>query len=96
MSAMKWDSRQQHGSTKAASLCLRDLYLWAYQRGATLDFSRPGKPTDNAISKRSTVASGLNAFASPRVGSLVPSALAAVAFEYPNGYFPIRTVHGPN
>ena len=26
----------------------RDLDLWAYQRGATLDFSRPGKPTDNA------------------------------------------------
>lgn len=22
--------------------------LWAYQRGITLDFSRPGKPTDNA------------------------------------------------
>jgi putative transposase len=26
----------------------RDLDLWAYQRGVTLDFSRPGKPTDNA------------------------------------------------
>ena len=25
----------------------RDLDLWAYQRGVTLDFSRPGKPTDN-------------------------------------------------
>jgi Transposase IS116/IS110/IS902 family/HTH-like domain/Integrase core domain len=24
----------------------RDLDLWAYQRGVTLDFSRPGKPTD--------------------------------------------------
>ena len=23
--------------------------LWAYQRGVTLDFSRPGKPTDNAF-----------------------------------------------
>ena len=22
--------------------------LWAYQRNVTLDFSRPGKPTDNA------------------------------------------------
>jgi transposase InsO family protein len=22
---------------------------WAYQRGVTLDFSRPGKPTDNAF-----------------------------------------------
>ena len=26
----------------------RDLDLWAYQREVTLDFSRPGKPTDNA------------------------------------------------
>ena len=27
----------------------RDLDLWAYQRGVTLDFSRPGKPTDNVF-----------------------------------------------
>ena len=27
----------------------RDLDLWAYQRGVTLDFSRPGKPTDDAF-----------------------------------------------
>jgi putative transposase len=27
----------------------RDLDLWAYQRGVTLDFSRPGKHTDNAF-----------------------------------------------
>jgi putative transposase len=27
----------------------RDLDVWAYQRGVTLDFSRPGKPTDNAF-----------------------------------------------
>ena len=27
----------------------RDLDLWAYQRGDVLDFSRPGKPTDNAF-----------------------------------------------
>jgi putative transposase len=27
----------------------RDLDPWAYQRGVTLDFSRPGKPTDNAF-----------------------------------------------
>jgi putative transposase len=25
----------------------RYLKLWAYQRGVTLEFSRPGKPTDN-------------------------------------------------
>ena len=27
----------------------RDLDMWAYQRDVTLDFSRPGKPTDNAF-----------------------------------------------
>ena len=27
----------------------RDMDLWAYQRGVSLDFSRPGKPTDNAF-----------------------------------------------
>ena len=27
----------------------RDLDLWAYANNVTLDFSRPGKPTDNAF-----------------------------------------------
>lgn len=27
----------------------RDLDLWAYAKGVTPDFSRPGKPTDNAF-----------------------------------------------
>ncbi|WP_211659330.1 integrase core domain-containing protein, partial [Paracoccus indicus] len=27
----------------------RDLVLWAYAKGATLDFSRPGKPKDNGF-----------------------------------------------
>ncbi len=27
----------------------RDMDFWAYQRGVTLDFSRPGKPTDNGF-----------------------------------------------
>lgn len=26
-----------------------DMDLWAYRRGVTLDFPRPGKPTDNAV-----------------------------------------------
>ena len=39
----------------------RDLDLWAYQRGVTLDFSRPGKPTDNAFIESSTASSALNA-----------------------------------
>ena len=29
----------------------RDLDLWAYQRNVTLDFSRPGRPTDNAFTE---------------------------------------------
>ncbi len=28
---------------------LRDLDVWANQSGVTLDFSRPGKSTDNAF-----------------------------------------------
>jgi putative transposase len=31
---------------QGSDFVLRDLDLWAYQRGVTLDFSRPGKPTD--------------------------------------------------
>jgi putative transposase len=27
----------------------RELDLWAYAKGVQLDFSRPGKPTDNAF-----------------------------------------------
>ena len=27
----------------------KDLDLWAYAKGVELDFSRPGKPTDNAF-----------------------------------------------
>jgi putative transposase len=27
----------------------RDLDIWAYQKGVTLDFSRPSKPTDNSF-----------------------------------------------
>ena len=33
----------------SAIVTTRDLDLWAYQRGVVLDFSRPGKPTDNAF-----------------------------------------------
>lgn len=29
----------------------RDMDLWTYQHNITLDFSRPGKPTDNAYIK---------------------------------------------
>jgi putative transposase len=27
----------------------RDMDLWAYAKGVTLDFSRPGKPTDTDV-----------------------------------------------
>jgi transposase InsO family protein len=37
------------GTAIAAHSASRDLDLWAYQRGITLDFSRPGHPTDNAF-----------------------------------------------
>lgn len=37
--------RVDHGSEFVA----RDMDLWAYQRGVVLDFSRPGKPIDNAF-----------------------------------------------
>ncbi len=30
---------------------IRDLDLWAYAKGVALDFSRPGKPTDNAFAE---------------------------------------------
>lgn len=33
---------------KGREFISRDMDLWAHKRGVTLDFSRPGKPTDNA------------------------------------------------
>jgi hypothetical protein len=34
---------------QGSEIISRDLDLWAYAKGVTLDFSRPGKPTDNAF-----------------------------------------------
>jgi transposase InsO family protein len=48
-SATQWAIRRRSGSTKVSSFVSRDLDLWAYTRDVTLDFSRPGKPTDNAF-----------------------------------------------
>ena len=42
-------SRQSIRVDQGTEFVSRDLDLWAYQRGVTLDFSRPGKPTDNAF-----------------------------------------------
>lgn len=36
----------------------RDLDLWAYAKGVTLDFSRPGKPTDTDVIEKLIFASG--------------------------------------
>jgi len=45
-------ARQRHAEDDPRRPCCefisRDLDLWAYAKGVTLDFSRPGKPTDNA------------------------------------------------
>jgi putative transposase len=46
-----------HGYPKAirvdqgSQFTLKELDLWAYSNGVTLDFSRPGKPTDNAYAE---------------------------------------------
>ena len=54
---------RQHGFPKAirvdqgTEFVSRDLDLWAYQRGVTLDFSRPGKPLANARHLRGTMRS---------------------------------------
>ena len=37
------------GGDQSTEFVSRDLDLWAYQRGVTLDFSRPEKPTDNTF-----------------------------------------------
>lgn len=36
-------------TTQGSEFISRDLDLWAYQKGVVLDFSRPGKPTDNGF-----------------------------------------------
>ncbi len=41
--------RRPSGWIRARNSSRRDLYLWAYANEVTLDFSRPGKPTDNAF-----------------------------------------------
>ena len=40
------DTGRQHNGPQFTS---KELDLWAYGKGVKLDFSRPGKPTDNAF-----------------------------------------------
>jgi hypothetical protein len=46
---------------KSTEFVSRDLDLWAYQRGVTLDFSRPSKPTTMPSSSRSMASFAPNA-----------------------------------
>jgi putative transposase len=55
---MRWSKRagsmgcrRRSELTKAVSLRRRSSISWAYANGVTLDFSRPGKPTDNAYAE---------------------------------------------
>jgi hypothetical protein len=49
-SRLLWNgSRFYSAPINSTEWCVDALDLWAYQRGVTLDFSRPGKPTDNAF-----------------------------------------------
>jgi putative transposase len=50
LSTCRTEVSEQFNCAGLAKPCVsRDLDLWAYQHGVTLDFSRPGKPTDNAF-----------------------------------------------
>src|SRR3546814_3213465 len=57
--ARKWVIPPRSGLTMAANFISRELDLWAYMKGVTLDFSRPGKPTDNAFIRSEEHASEL-------------------------------------
>ena len=48
-SATQWADPKTIRVDQGSEFVSRDLDLWAYTRGVTLDFSRPGKPTDNAF-----------------------------------------------
>jgi putative transposase len=62
-------ARRQHGLPtsirvdQGSQFTSKELDLWAYANGVTLDFSRPGKPTDNAYVESFMPRYGLNASA---------------------------------
>jgi putative transposase len=49
------------GVDQGTEFVSRDLDLWAYRRDVILDFSRPGKPTDNAFIESFMASSGQSA-----------------------------------
>lgn len=36
-----------HMTDNVSEFICKSLDIWAYEQGVTMDFSRPGKPTDN-------------------------------------------------
>ena len=44
-----WDHAYDSGVENGPEFVSKEVDLWAYANGVTLDFSRPGKPTDNAF-----------------------------------------------
>jgi putative transposase len=51
MGAKRFESESRFSRCKSArmSATSQAMDLWAYQNGVKIDFSRPGKPTDNAF-----------------------------------------------
>ncbi len=60
----------------------RKLDLWAYSNGVVLDFSRPGKPTDNAPGE---FIKASRSRGSPRSGVSTPGSLIRNRPAQPNG-----------
>ncbi len=65
---MKWDSRRRSGLIKAASWGRTILTSLASQRGVTLDFSGPGKPTDHVFIDSFNAGPSALALAAPEFG----------------------------
>jgi len=55
ISTERFDGRVGYPKTlrvdQGSEFISRNLDVWAYAKGVTLDFSRPGKPTDNGFAE---------------------------------------------
>ena len=78
--------RVDQGSESAG----RDLDLWAYAKGVTLDFSRPGKPTDTDVVEKPFHA-GAGIFFAERALALGLVRHLAVKSAYASSAFSTRT-----